>query len=237
MSNRNRIVWSIAIAWMLPALAWLSPGQPTAVTVVSAAPEPASADSFSTHRKIATHGATKEQLARLELAVNRFEDLGLHLPPLDVRFFDGTDSCDGRKGKFSAGTSPWSIRICSPEIDSLYEHELAHAWEQHSLDDERRTDFMQALDLEEWSNPDVPWHHRGKEWVAVVIQQGLSGLPLPPVLSNDVQTRLRAFEQLTGSMAPVLEDWVKAREVPCDRRPTAMSNETADDAGLICAMT
>lgn len=225
MSHRTRVVGTITAIWLLLAI----------FTLVSMARLPIIAvNANGGDGRIAAYSATAAQRSRLSLAVDRFKDVGLRLPPLDVRFFENIDSCRGNHGYFSAGTSPWTIQLCSPDLDWVYEHELAHAWEHETLTDPERREFMESRGLGVWASRDVPWNERGQEWVAVVIQQGLAGAPLPPALSGDVESRLAAFESLTGRLPPVLAEWLSSRPVPCDERPTQLSFRTTDGSGLTC---
>jgi len=93
---------------------------------------------------------------------------------------------------------------------------------------------MNLRGLEHWADQDVPWNRRGTEWAAVVIQQGLNGLPLPPALSNETKSRLDSFELLTGKVAPVLTEWIAERDVPCPDRPTDLSRPITDATGRTC---
>lgn len=238
MSNRNVFVGSVVAAWLLLAVfAWLSLFQPAEVEVLTAGTGESRGESHLAETTIAVHGATEEQLARLELAVERFERLGLHLPPLEVSFPESSESCDEHKGRFSAGTAPWSIWICSPEIESLYEHELAHAWIEANVDEAVRSRFLTMRDLSNWNDPEVAWNERGTEWAAVIVQQGLSGLSLPSSLPNEFKSRMAAFELLTGTVAPVLVEWIEERDIPCPDRPTELSLHIVDKSARGCPVS
>lgn len=150
-------------------------------------------------------GATPAQKGRFELAVLRFLSAGLDLPDMKIAFHDSLESCGGAKGTF--WSLPKGISFCSDEIDVVYEHELAHAWAAASLTDSQRSHFMQRNGLATWSDRDVPWNDRATERVAVIIQQGVSGLPLPPSMNEEVLRSVREFERLTGSPDPRMIEW------------------------------
>lgn len=179
-------------------------------------------------------GATPAKNARVNLAIRRFEDAGLKLPPLLIVFGSSDADCGGARGLFRSSTEPWSITICSDDVDTVYEHELAHAWELANLKDVQRRHFMRFRGLTVWSDKEHAWSDRGVEWAAVLIQQGLSGLALPPVLGAEVILRLEGYEILTGNVAPILAEWLAMQEVPCAQRPTELSLHVPDLAGLVC---
>lgn len=153
---------------------------------------------------------------RLAEAVARFTDAGLLLPNLEVEFGDNRDDCGGHFGLFRHGPPPWKIQICS-SLDFVYEHELAHAWERANLTDEVRGEFMRLRGYSTWADNTAPWNERGVEGVAVVIQQGLAGLPLPAFISSEHENRLEAYALLTGRPAPRLLEWCEGntREPIC----------------------
>ena len=157
--------------------------------------------------RVSAHNATPAQLHRLALAFERFANAGLQLPALEIHFPTEVEVCDGAHGRFRTSTTPWLILICPTDLDTVYEHELAHAWERANLTDQQRQTFMEMRGYEVWNDKSVPWNERGMEGVAFIIQQGLSGLPLPPVLSAEQRSRLTAFEYLTGDPDPRLEQW------------------------------
>lgn len=161
--------------------------------------------------EVAVRGGTPEEHRRLKRALDRFASNGLHLPELEVEFRDDGDACNGHIGLFRPGHTPWRVRIGAGSVDSVYEHELAHACELANLTDETRRNFMGIRDFSTWADKGVPWNERGIEGVAIVIQQGLAGLPLPPRLSTEHQSRLAAYDLLTDQPAPRLLEWCAAR--------------------------
>lgn len=153
-------------------------------------------------------GGTSAQWARLDLATERFSDAGLELPPLRVFFHGDPERCDGHRGLFRPQFSIVQVHICSDEVDTVYEHELAHAWASANLDSETRARFMDMAGYDTWNDAASPWNERGVEGVAVTIQQGISGTPLPPVLSEGMLLRVSAYELLTGRQSPRHARWL-----------------------------
>jgi hypothetical protein len=177
-------------------------------------------------------GGIPSERARLELAIQRFADEGLELPPLSIEF-RAPGECPGGFGSFTSSTPLWRITICS-QLDWVYEHELAHAWERANLTDAQRQRFTVFRGLPTWSGQDYDWNQRGVEAAAFVIQQGLAGLPLPPAIGDELVSRLQAYELLTGRVAPRLVEWLAQREVSCSERPTQLSLQVPDISGRIC---
>lgn len=176
-------------------------------------------------------GGTSEQRLRMSEATQRFISAGLDLPHLTVEFGSDPDDCSGHHGVFRSRTR--TISICST-VESVYEHELAHAWERANLTDDLRAAFMKLRGYDVWSDPGVPWNERGAEGAAFVIQQGLATLPLPPALGDEFASRMLAFELLTGIPAPRLREWMAHRSVPCSDRPTPLSHQLPDADDLAC---
>lgn len=177
-------------------------------------------------------GGSPEQRARMWEAIRRFTTAGLQLPALTVEFGVEDVNCAGHHGLFRA--SSMTIGICSG-VESVFEHELAHAWIQAAVTDETRQEFMAFRGYRVWSDPAVPWNRRGTEGAAFVIQQGFASVPLPPALGNEFTSRLQAFELLTGVPAPRLATWLLQRPVPCEERPTTLSRQLPDATGRVCA--
>ncbi len=183
--------------------------------------------------------ATTSQVIRLGEAFQAFEAAGLELdlPGLEIRFFTDDETCGAEHGLFYTSEDAWHIHICPTEVDSVYEHELAHAWELAHVTDAQRQAFMRMLGYTSWSARSLPWSERGVEGAASVIERGVAGLPLPPVLGVKEVSRMRAYELLTGRPAPVLIEWLQAREVPCPKRPTMLSATVEDGSGKTCTAT
>jgi hypothetical protein len=241
MITRKTTVWLIAAVWAAVALMlWLSVLGPSNLPVSIAEPvlveaEPdAWARDTQQQARFTVHNATAEDLGRLGQAVMAFANGDLKLPAVDIWFHPDQEPCSERHGLFMATSESWQIRICSSDIEFVYEHELAHAWVTANVTDTKRSAFMNLRGLEHWADRDVPWNQRGTEWAAVVLQQGVSGHPLPPVLSNEARSRLQSFELLAGRVAPVLVNWIKERGVRCSDRPTDLSRMIADVTGRLC---
>lgn len=249
MITRKTIMWLIAAMSVAVALLlWLSPWNPSGLPVILARPLQAKVESSPpgvTHRamsahqttRLTVHNATAEELDRLGQAVMAFVTADLHLPTLDISFHADRGPCGDYYGRFTARSGSWQIQICSSDVETVYEHELAHAWVTANVDQRERSAFMKLRGLDNWADPDVPWNERGTEWAAVVIQQGLTGLQLPPALSREATSRVESFELLTGRIAPVLMEWIKKRDVPCSQRPTELSRPIEDRSGLTCALS
>jgi hypothetical protein len=180
------------------------------------------------------HNATTDDLVRLSEAAMAFAAADLELPGLDIWFHTDREPCSGHHGLFRATSESWQIRICSSDLEFVYEHELAHAWIAANVEERQRSAFVKLRGLEHWADRSVPWNERGTEWAAVVVQQGLSGLPLPPALSDEAKLRLESYELLTGRVAPVLVEWIASRDVPCSDRPTNLSRPITDGTGRTC---
>jgi len=240
--NLKALVWLIgAILVALALTLWLLVLSPSNLPVIIAAPLQTEAEpniwASGTQRpaRLSVHNATPEDLGRLGEAVMAFATADLELPAVDIWFHTDLEPCGEHYGLFRATSESWPIQICSSDVEFVYEHELAHAWVTANVTDAQRFAFMDLRGLENWADGDVPWNQRGTEWAAVVIQQGLSGLPLPPALSNEARSRLESYELLTGKIAPTLVDWIREKEVTCSDRPTRLSRPIADRSGRTCA--
>lgn len=241
---KRKIAWLIAAIWVAIALIlWLSVLGPSNLPVILAEPvnaemEPDASDGHTQQpARFTVDNATAEDLGRLGKAIMAFASADLELPGLDIWFHTDRGLCAEHLGLFKTTSESWQVRICSSDIPTVYEHELAHAWVAANVDDSQRSAFMNLRDLEYWAGSDVPWNERGTEWAAIVIQQGLSGLPLPPALSNEAKSRLESYELLTGRVAPVLVNWIRGRDVPCSDRPTELSRPITDRNGRACELS
>lgn len=158
-------------------------------------------------RELTFRNGTASQIDRMLLAAARFDAAGLHLPPVEVSFHEGTEPCRGHLGLFRPG----EVLICT-DHDFIYEHELAHAWIHANDDPGRQAEFMAFRNHDNWLDPSRPWNERGGEDAAFIIQHGLLDQPLPPQLNGELRARLTAFEILTGRQSPRID--------PLGPRPT-----------------
>lgn len=242
MINRKTIVWLLTAIWVAIALIlWLAVLGPSNLPVVIAEPQQAEPEPHGRSditpqpgARFTVHNATADDLGRLGEAVTAFVTADLELPGLDIWFHSDLQHCNEHHGVFRATSESWQIHICSSDLESVYEHELAHAWIAENVGEGQRSAFLELRGLENWADPDIPWNERGTEWAALVIQQGLSGLPLPPALSDEAKSRLESYELLTGRVARVLIQWIEERDVPCSDRPTDLSRPIADRSGRTC---
>lgn len=137
-------------------------------------------------------GGTNANYTEAEWAVNRFEQAGLELPAVMVQFHASDAGCDGYDGVFRSRENPYRIDVCTPNRYIIL-HELAHAWEHHTLIDDVRQQFMDLRGLEVW-NGNVPWQDRGVEDLAEVITAVLVNCSAGP----DGESENLAFEMITG---------------------------------------
>jgi hypothetical protein len=128
-------------------------------------------------------GFSHGQEALIEWAIGLYADAGLELPPLEFVHYPTREPCRGARGLYTGDRSPATIRICTPEAgpfaESLFLHEIAHAWDRYALTDRRRAAFLHLRDLEEWwDNGTAPWHTYGAEQAAQIIVWGLIDRPI-----------------------------------------------------------
>jgi hypothetical protein len=94
-------------------------------------------------------------------------------------------------------------RGAGPEL--LILHELAHAWDGHTLTDERRTAFLDWRGLHQWWGTEHEhWGEYGAEQAAETIVWGVIDRPIrasqiPPPYNNCGQLRT-AYLMLTGRL-------------------------------------
>jgi hypothetical protein len=104
-----------------------------------------------------SHTATRftaAQEATIDWAVGLFDEAGLSLPGIDFVLDTTVEPCHGRRGWYSGADGRPVIHICTheggPVSELLILHELAHAWDGHTLTDERRTAFLDWRGLHQW---------------------------------------------------------------------------------------
>jgi hypothetical protein len=150
-------------------------------------------------------GFSPAQAAVIDWAIDLYADAGLELPPLEFVRYPTREPCRGARGLYTGDRSPATIRICTPEAgpfaESLFLHEIAHAWDGHTLTDRRRAAFLQLRNLEQWwDDSSAPWHTYGAEQTAQILVWGLIDRPIRIATIPDSScVDLRAgYVRLTG---------------------------------------
>ncbi len=142
----------------------------------------------------------------LDWALSRFDDAGLELPPVDVRFLD-VDKCDGYVGTLSQGETRFVVRSCATggQLRQNLLHELAHAWDlAGSIADKTKDRFLELRGLVAWHAADTDWNEKGSEHAAEIIAWGLEAAewainsPIAEVGPQDTDSLREAFVLLTG---------------------------------------
>jgi hypothetical protein len=128
-------------------------------------------------------GFSNAQEALIEWAIGLYADAGLELPPLRFVHYPTREPCRGARGLYTGGRTPATIRICTreagPFAESLFLHEIAHAWDGYTLTDRRRAAFLQLRHLEQWwDDSSAQWHTYGAEQAAQIIVWGLIDRPI-----------------------------------------------------------
>ena len=147
------------------------------------------------------YGADAEMVEVIEEAIDRYERVGMPLPPMRIYVHPTTDDCRGHSGMFGQYGETDRIDLCDRPLPYLILHELAHAWGHHNVAEGTRNAFLDRTGLV-WYDADLLWKHRGIEQLAIAVAWGVWERPLLP--SIDYTEQLERFELLTGREAPRL---------------------------------
>jgi hypothetical protein len=161
----RRLVASSALGVLVASTALVSPGV-----------EPKEA-SYS------AKGFSHAQVELIEWAIGLYADAGLELPPIEFVHYATREPCRGARGFYTGDRSPATIRVCMSEAgrfaESLFLHEVAHAWDAYALTDRRREAFLELRNLKQWwDDGSTPWHGYGAEQAAQIIVWGLIDRPI-----------------------------------------------------------
>ena len=178
------------------------------------------------------YGADAALTATITRAMARFTDNGLTLPALRIYTHDNRDECFGYDGLFNKDYSGTRIDICTPDGDIVL-HELAHAWEHHSMDDTTRQAFMDRIGATVWNSAEIEHRTRAIERAADAIAWGLLDSTLTDKEANGLTEQLERFELLTGRPSPRNHGTVTAQDTtPNDEGSAAMAAGYAQMAAL-----
>jgi len=145
------------------------------------------------------YGADPEFAAVIESAIDRFDGVGLTLPDLRIYYHSDPSGCPGATAQFNQDGSGTRVDLCT-QVGYTLLHELAHAWEYHTMSDATRQAYLDYTGLTTWADPEVEWEDRGVESAAQTIAWGLLEIPITnPAAFVD---ELHRFELLTGIASP-----------------------------------
>jgi hypothetical protein len=148
------------------------------------------------------YGADPEFTAAIESALDRFDSVGLTLPELRIYYHSDPSGCLGAIGLFNLDGSGSRVDLCT-QVGYTLLHELAHAWEYHTMSDATRQAYLNHAGLTSWASPDVNWEDRGIERAAWTVAWGLLETPITnPAAFVD---ELRSFQLLTGIASPRIQ--------------------------------
>jgi hypothetical protein len=128
-------------------------------------------------------GFSHAQVELIEWAIGLYADAGLELPRLEFVRHPTREPCRGARGLYIGDRSPATIRICTQEAgpfaESLFLHEIAHAWDGYAVTDRQRAAFLELRNLEQWwDDGSAHWHTYGAEQAAQIIVWGLIDRPI-----------------------------------------------------------
>lgn len=199
MDNFMRALISIlALAIGLDVAPRTTPGI-VAETALAPAAAPVAAAPVRTQPAVRTIGGGPAEQALVEAAVEAFEEHGLALPDLEVRFHDSSEGCNGHQGRFREIDGRGVIDLCQVS-EFLVLHEIGHAWTHVNMDAAEQARFAELTGSPSWAAAADAWHKRGTEVAANAIAHGLLSTPLD---SPDQRAReLGQFTALTGLASP-----------------------------------
>ena len=144
----------------------------------------------------AIHTMTNLTVAQHEMinhSLTLFQDAGLRLPGIDFVGHADRAMCNDKDG---------IARLCTTETNlwqkRIVIHEMAHAWDHHTLDHEAREELMAIRTIKGWR--DGEWHERGAEHAAEIITWGVIDQPLniTTIEENSCQELRTGYATLTG---------------------------------------
>jgi hypothetical protein len=136
-------------------------------------------------------------------AVELFDAAELELPGVTLIRYHSSEPCFGRRAAHLIEDGRSVIRVCNkdtgPEAEHVILHELAHAWDRHSLSEDRREAFLRVRGLRVWRSKDTVWEERGAEHAAEVVVWGLIDRQFSAQIpDNSCAELLAGYTTLTG---------------------------------------
>jgi hypothetical protein len=206
----------LASALLASGIGALTPGgagaaieTPTQTSTTTTAPARQESTTETTSQALDTTvvvAETAEQLASVHWALGRFETAGLELPTLAIYTHSDRADCNGLNGYLANRLDGgFDLHTCGIEFTLL--HELAHAWDNNSLTEDTKDEFLRkAAQATTWNNAEN-WFLAGGEHAANVIAWGLGNERINQTRTRpyDHNSMLKGFEILTGGQPLWLE--------------------------------
>lgn len=183
----------------------LSPASAAPVQEVAPTAVIAEAEADLAPRATTIISDSEELVTAAQRAIDMFAELGLELPPIDLRVYSTTAPCRRPDGSDRVGVtimkeSGYTVLSCGSYFTLL--HELAHVWDHSSLDDDLRQKVLDLRGLDTWSHR--VWNQAGGAHLASIIAWGLIGVRPTLISPNSEVSLAEAFQLATGSEVPTL---------------------------------
>lgn len=198
--------------------------QPAATRPVETAP--VSAPAGEPHTTTIT-GADADTRTMIEELIDMYAAAGLELPALRINVHATNEGCDGHQGLYRKGGDLYRIDICTVHPTTVA-HELAHAWERHTVAESTRTEFMARVGGSKWNDQEAAHPVRAIERAADVIAWGIQEQPIQRLLASHHAEELEQFEMLTGRPSPRIAHWNDPIENVARPLPAAAAAATSN---------
>ncbi len=121
---------------------------------------------------------SEEEAKMVDWAIQRYLDVGLQLPDLEISF---PATCGGKAGRYLVGQE--QIELCRPHR-KLVLHEFAHAWDDTATNVDRDA-FVELRGLDNWyEQAGERSHGTGGEQLALIVAWGLMDVDITARISE-----------------------------------------------------
>ena len=145
---------------------------------------------------------TDEQYAMAESVLADMAVAGFELPPVTIHLHSDKDGCNQLNGYFVQNDGENIVHSCGNRWTLI--HELAHAWDTYTLDDETRHEFMHHQGLDSWYHE--TWNQAAGEHLASIVAWAIDGARPSRIGYYDDDHLAEAYEMATGMPVPQDED-------------------------------
>jgi hypothetical protein len=127
---------------------------------------------------------------------------GFAMPPVTIHIHSDKDGCNQLNGYFVQREGENIVHSCGNRWTLI--HELAHAWDINTLDDETRHEFMHHQGLDSWHHES--WSKDAGEHLASIVAWALDGARPSRIGYYDDEHLAEAYEMATGMPIPQDEE-------------------------------